>query len=87
MKAPRIPAPLHELTPALLCANTITQHREILATWTAPNKLLKAERAKREHPNKLLKTQGDTKKDVKNEGTSQYLIEKKWEKWNLPISY
>jgi hypothetical protein len=33
-----------------------------------------------------LKTQGDNKKDVKNEGTSQEFIENKWEKWNLPIT-
>jgi len=71
MKLPRIPARLHELAPALLLGNIVTQHRKILTTGTAPNKLPKAKRAKREPPNNLLKTQGDTKKDVKNEGTSQ----------------
>jgi len=37
-------------------------------------------------PNELLKTKGQRKKDVKNEGTSQYLIEDKGAKKVLPMS-
>ena len=69
MKAPRIPATLPELTPTLLCGNTITQHSKIPTTEIPPSTPLKE--AKREPPNKLLKIQGRHKKDVKNEGTSQ----------------
>jgi len=37
-------------------------------------------------PNKLLKTKGQNKKDVKNEGCSQYIDENKEPKKVLPMS-
>ena len=69
MKTPRTPATLPEVIPTLLCGNIIIQHGKILTLEIDPSRLLKE--AKREPPNKLMKTKGSTKKDVKNEGTSQ----------------
>jgi hypothetical protein len=41
MKAPRIAAPLPEVSPTLLCGNIITQHRRILTVEIAPVRLVK----------------------------------------------
>jgi hypothetical protein len=68
MKPPRIAATQQELIPIFTCHN-ISQPGKILRTEIAPSWLLKA--AKREPPNKLLKTKVTIKKDVINEGTSQ----------------
>ena len=41
MRDPRIPVPLLEVNPALLRGNIIAQHRRILTTGIAPNRLRK----------------------------------------------